>query len=103
MPTVRWVCRPEDSEPSHWFLRIKVDASKLQKQDATSNETLTVRAFKEKCAAAVAAEGIPGVQPDYRYIVSQMRWFVERTVFPGSGAIRLMLMQLCHAAVVDPI
>ena len=41
------------------FLRVNVAADSLRGGAAA-------RAAKEKCAAALAAEGIPGVQPDYR-------------------------------------
>ena len=54
----------------YWFMRFHVDADKL-------------RVDKDGFARAVAAEGIP-VTATYRYIPSEMIWFKERQVFPGS-------------------
>ena len=51
-------------------MRFHVDAAKL-------------RVDKDGFARAVAAEGIP-VTASYRYISSEMIWFRERQVFPGS-------------------
>jgi dTDP-4-amino-4,6-dideoxygalactose transaminase len=63
---------PEESNPSHWFLRIHIDAGKL----ATGKTKLDF-------AAAVSAEGV-GVAAEYRYIVPEMPWFINKNVFPGS-------------------
>ncbi|MFC1526617.1 DegT/DnrJ/EryC1/StrS family aminotransferase, partial [Candidatus Latescibacterota bacterium] len=59
-----------ETEGVYWFMRLHVDASRL-----------TVS--KDDFARAVGAEGIP-VNPSYRHIPSEAKWFRERRVFPPS-------------------
>ena len=63
---------PDLAEPSHWFLRIHCDPLLLGGRTA------------KEIATALQAEGIP-CQPEYRWIVSEQRWFRDKCVFPGSA------------------
>ena len=63
---------PDEAEPSHWFLRVHVD------EDALA-EGFT----KADVSAALTAEGF-GNTVSYRWITSEMQWFMDKNVFPGS-------------------
>ena len=63
---------PEAAEPSHWFLRVHIDEAALG--DGFG---------KMEVSEALAAEGFANA-PNYRWIVSEMQWFMDKNVFPGS-------------------
>ena len=63
---------PEAAEPSHWFLRVHVDEAALVEGIG-----------KKEVSEALGAEGF-GNTPSYRWIPSEMEWFVNKNVFPGS-------------------
>jgi len=65
---------PEGAESSYWFLRLRVDASKL---------TVT----KDRFAAAVAAEGLP-VNASYRNIPVEAPWFRHAADTPSPWLYR---------------
>ena len=63
---------PRGAEPSYWFLRMGLDASRL---------TVT----KERFCKAVAAECGVGISPSYAAFPSLAPWFVEQRVFGEPG------------------
>lgn len=60
-----------DTDPVYWFLKIKIDVSKLT-------------ATKEKFVEALCAEGIPA-SVHYRHIPCEMPWFKNQKVFGSTG------------------
>lgn len=63
---------PEAAEPSHWFLRVHVDEAALAEGVS-----------KADVSDALAAEGFANTV-SYRWITSEMQWFMDKNVFPGS-------------------
>jgi len=60
-----------DTEPSFWFLFLRLDLDKL-------------RVDKDTFVAALAAEGLP-VFPDYLHLCTRAPWYKNRAVFGKSG------------------
>jgi dTDP-4-amino-4,6-dideoxygalactose transaminase len=60
------------AEPSWWFLRVRLDLSRLA-------------VGKDRFCEALKAEGPIAVTPSYRHIPLEAPWFKERRVFGNSG------------------
>jgi len=60
-----------DTEPTYWFLRLKLDLD-------------AVRVDKNTFCEALAAEGMP-VSLSYRHIPGEAPWFVNKATFGSSG------------------
>lgn len=65
-----WQC--SDSEPAYWFIRLKLDRSKIV-------------VGKEEFCKALEAEGISNITPSYRHIPCEAEWFKNKAVFGNSG------------------
>lgn len=65
-----WQC--SDSEPVYWFMRLKLDRSKISVD-------------KEMFCKAIEAEGISNLIPSYRHIPCEAEWFKNKEVFGNSG------------------
>ena len=68
---VRVGWQADDTEPVYWFLRIFLDTDLLSID-------------KKQFCDALQAEGVP-VNPSYRHIQAEAPWYLNQSVFGGSG------------------